>query len=69
VLSETYVPVKKHKRRRSDRTGSTHRRIQKKWIKRHGTKWVPTVIQIPGQGMFVTPKTFEFLKTSTRAKP
>lgn len=34
------VPVKRHKKRRNQ-TEAYHRRVQKKWTKRHGTKQVP----------------------------
>lgn len=62
ILAETYVPVKRHKRRRNDRRGASHRRIQKKWIKRFGTKWMPTAVQVAGFGVFVSPMTWERLK-------
>ena len=39
------VPVKRHKKRRNQRE-AYHRRVQKKWTKRHGTKQVPAAYMI-----------------------
>jgi hypothetical protein len=39
------VPVKRHKKRRNQ-TEAYHRRVQKKWTKRHGTKQVPAAYMI-----------------------
>ena len=41
------VPNRRHKKRRNQ-TEAYHRRIQKKWTKRFGTKQVPCAYQIDG---------------------
>lgn len=44
------VPVKRHKKRRNQ-TEAYHRRVQKKWTKRYGTKQVPAVYVIDNRVM------------------
>jgi hypothetical protein len=58
----TYEPIKKHKHR-SNQRASYHRRIQKKWAKRFGTKKVPCAFMVNGSilgmgfdGMIVPPE-------------
>lgn len=58
----TYEPIKKHKHR-SNQRDSYHRRIQKKWTKRFGTKKVPCAFVVNGSvlgmgfdGMIVPPE-------------
>ena len=40
LLATRTVPIKAHKKRRHQ-SMAYHRRVQKKWTKRHGTKQVP----------------------------
>lgn len=63
------VPVKRHKKRRNQ-TEAYHRRVQKKWTKRHGTKQVPTAYVIDngviggyGQTLVAHPSIVARLKT------
>lgn len=54
LLSE---PNRIHRRRRWDRSGSYHRRVQKKWTKRFGTHVNPNVIYMLGPNdIFMTPQ-------------
>ena len=50
----TYEPVKKHKHR-SNQRASYHRRIQKKWTKRFGTKKVPCAFFFNGAALGLGP--------------
>lgn len=45
-LTSSY-PTRHHKRRRWDRSGNYHRRIQKKWNKRFGVYPLPRVVFDP----------------------
>jgi hypothetical protein len=45
LLAMQTVPAKRHKKRRSQ-TEAYHRRVQKKWTKRHGTKQVPAAYML-----------------------
>jgi hypothetical protein len=63
------VPVKRHKKRRNQRE-AYHRRVQKKWTKRHGTKQVPAAYMIDnsviggyGQTLVAHPSIVARLKT------
>lgn len=63
------VPVKRHKKRRTQRE-SYHRRVQKKWTRRHGTKRVPAAYMIDnsliggyGQTLVAHPSIVARLKT------
>lgn len=63
------VPVKRHKKRRNQ-TEAYHRRVQKKWTKRHGTKQVPAAYMIDnsaiggyGQTLVAHPSIVARLKT------
>ena len=63
------VPVKRHKKRRNQRE-AYHRRVQKKWTKRHGTKQLPDAYMIDnsviggyGQTLVVHPSIVARLKT------
>lgn len=47
TLATSAAPVRKHKRRRNQ-TDAYHRRVQKKWTKRFGTKLQPCVFQLDG---------------------
>lgn len=47
-LATTPTPVRKHKKRRNQ-TQAYHRRIQKKWTKRFGTKLIPGAYRIDGR--------------------
>lgn len=63
----TYEPVKKHKHR-SNQRASYHRRIQKKWTKRFGTRKVECAFFVNGSaigidfnGFVVSPETAKSL--------
>jgi hypothetical protein len=63
------VPVKRHKKRSNQRE-AYHRRVQKKWTKRHGTKQVPAAYMIDnsvvggyGQTLVAHPSIVARLKT------
>lgn len=63
------VPVKRHKKRRHQ-TEAYHRRVQKKWAKRHGMKQVPAAYMIDnsviggyGQTLVAHPSIVARLKT------
>ncbi|MEY2875905.1 MAG: hypothetical protein RLZZ373_3276 [Pseudomonadota bacterium] len=63
------VPAKRHKKRRNQ-TDAYHRRVQKKWSERHGTKQVPaayvldnSVIGGYGQTLVAHPSIVARLKT------
>lgn len=45
LLAMQTVPTKRHKKRRNQ-TEAYHRRVQKKWTKRHGTKQVPAAYML-----------------------
>ena len=70
------VPTKRHKKRRNQ-TEAYHRRVQKKWTKRHGTKQVPaayvidnSVIGGRGKTLVAHPSIVASLKTpNVRAEP
>lgn len=54
------LPLKKwHKRSRSNYRD----RVNKKWVKRFGTKTERTIVQI-AQGLFVHPNTFTYLENN-----
>ena len=68
-LAMQTVPVKRHKKRRNQ-TEAYHRRVQKKWNKRHGTKQVPVAYMIDntalggyGQTLVAHPSIVARLKT------
>lgn len=73
------VPAKRHKKRRNQ-TEAYHRRVQKKWTKRHGTKQVPAAYMVDnsviggyGQTLVAHPSIVARLKrpnvASERAQP
>lgn len=46
ALVKTDTPVRVHKRRRWDKSGKYHARIQKKWVKRFGYVYEPGIFMI-----------------------
>lgn len=53
--------IRAHTRKHWDRTGSYHRRIDKKWLKRYGVKRERQVLKTP-QGLFMHPGTWAALR-------
>jgi hypothetical protein len=71
ALAVKAVPVRKHQRRRGQ-TGAYHRRVQKKWMKRFGTKQVPCAYMVDnsylggvGQTMIAHPSLVAKLRSMT----
>lgn len=69
LLATQTEPVKAHKKRRRQ-SEAYHRRVQKKWTKRHGTKQVPDAYMIDnsviggyGQTLVAHPSIVSRLKT------
>ena len=72
-LCEQVVPIKKHRKRRNQ-SAAYHRRIQKKWTKRYGTRVEnvayfvsPSAVGLFGMEDFIamSPKSFGVLRNWT----
>lgn len=59
-LAMTETPVKEHVKTRS-MSDTYHKRVQKKWNKRYGMKYVPGAFQV-GNRVIVHPSFYEQLK-------